>query len=279
VHLTRAAVEYAHSTIGAAVPSAVQAGALDKLGLKSVFRVWRYDSEVVPAEDNFGAAAGSVREAEEDDTRQCGGGGCRGHFDPGLCTALLSGSAPGLEVAPAVEVVVADNNAGAAMSTAVKTTNSGGMVTSNMESSMQNFDDAAAAFDATCEWIPVARWGRRGADDGLSETGHSSIEGQFARVDAKTGAVIDPRHEQCVILMTDTTTQALTAGALKHLFHRVVPVSLPVASETVPACAAKLHHRINIVLELRPAKNKWFAFAPTEPERATLANILRTGNV
>ncbi|KEG11012.1 hypothetical protein DQ04_03061070 [Trypanosoma grayi] len=43
---------------------------LSDIGRRSVFRIWRYNA----------------------------GTGCRPHYDPGLCTALLQASAPGLEV-------------------------------------------------------------------------------------------------------------------------------------------------------------------------------------
>ncbi|ESL10001.1 hypothetical protein TRSC58_02271 [Trypanosoma rangeli SC58] len=54
----------------ASMPEVARREFLDDIEQRSVFRIWRYSP----------------------------GTGCRPHYDPGLCTALLQSSAPGLEV-------------------------------------------------------------------------------------------------------------------------------------------------------------------------------------
>ncbi|RNF08997.1 uncharacterized protein Tco025E_07055 [Trypanosoma conorhini] len=64
-------MEFAHRTLlHASIPEVVRREFLSDVGRRSVFRIWRYSP----------------------------GAGCRPHYDPGLCTALLRASAPGLEV-------------------------------------------------------------------------------------------------------------------------------------------------------------------------------------
>ncbi|KAF8280990.1 hypothetical protein TcYC6_0028650 [Trypanosoma cruzi] len=64
-------MEFAHRTLlHASIPEVARNEFLNDIGRRSVFRIWRYSP----------------------------GTGCRPHYDPGLCTALLQASAPGLEL-------------------------------------------------------------------------------------------------------------------------------------------------------------------------------------
>ena len=154
---------------------------------KSVFRVWRYEP----------------------------GAGCRAHYDPGWCTALLRGSQPGLEIN---EELVLDPTAQSNMSVT-----GGG-----------TYGDYSIFEKCDAEehrgWMPVFH----------------VAENPF--VEENTNSCCD------VLVFNDTMLQVVSNGVHRHLLHRVSATNME-------------SHRVNIVLELRPANSReWYSMHQEKQE-------------
>ena len=207
------------------------------LDAESVLRLWLYDAAPV----------------------SCGEEPCRGHYDPGLCTALLPGSRPGLEINPT-------STADTAFSSRAAVDGSG-------------INDARN--DGGGDWMAIS--------EVIHHAACTDGDNDHERPSATAAATAWRRHYRPphdpvagVLLFNDTLTQVLTGGAAGHLFHRVVSPTRAIGTPSDDHCnPPPLPPRFNLVVELRPpkaTKAAWYAFTPTPDESASVKALAGTGN-
>lgn len=80
-----------------------------------------------------------------------------------------------------------------------------------------------------------------------------------------TAASLLREQEGDVLVMADTVCQVVTAGLVRHVLHRVRVTEEERQGRRAGRC------RVNIVLELRPAKG-WYGFQPTEAEKEAIVS-------
>lgn len=183
-------------TLLACVPSA--RSITDGLEDNSVLRLWMYDQ----------------------------GADCRPHCDPGLVTALLQGSAPGLEVT-------------------FDPVNPARLNSNDYRTLLQNIDGGTSAvLHSDISWVPTQTL--------------ISSELPSLTTDQQSHLLLEP-----VLVMAGTQMEVVTGRTIRGVPHRVA--SRPHGDYN--SCGLLPHHRVNIILELRPRNPKrWFTFHPQNSE-------------
>ncbi|KPI88495.1 hypothetical protein ABL78_2391 [Leptomonas seymouri] len=242
--LHEAAREYAEAVVQEpCVLPVSRAEVLRNLGKKSVLRVLRY-----PA-----------------------GSGCRPHVDPGLCTALLTGSSGGLEVNTVDELPASFAHRPGDYTNLVKAEPAASMLPQTALSE----EEAESPLDFLPHWEPVvtAHSGEAvvmaGNMTGVLSCG--ALPGVLHRVrrDWQEGAAALPHSSpsrHCTNAHDGFTRSATTRPQLQHACP---PDSASVGTTAVATAAADQRDnvdnaasadRFNIIVELRPAQAKrWYA--------------------
>lgn len=247
---------------------------LFKMRSKAVLRMWIYfgddfdDSVLEKKNEEDGAQEESSKEETKTIPPWQQQELCRGHFDPGVCTILLTGSTPGLQLhrsfvgakrkeeqevekAPGRDDDDDDNDTAAAQQKQKQEESTYAFATHDVFGQAKEEDWVDAGYQKQSilsSVIPGAAAEEENEEEEkeISNNNKSSTQQNYS-----------PSN---VVLMNGTMVSLLTGGVAQHVFHRV------------RADNWTSGNRVQIVFELRPDNAaKWYEFVPTEEEKKNLA--------
>lgn len=247
---------------------------LARMRSKAVLRLWIYFG------DKFDESVLEKDELEDDDTAENvvtttstttmnstkqQQNLCRGHFDPGICSILLSGSQSGLQLHKTFVGNNRNHNDNDDQSEMEKPPANGDDDDDNDIPKQQNSNNNDKVYTfATHDVFNQAQeedWVNVGYS--LIQPAASLLQQQQQEKEhlSENNTADDQFSSSNVVLMNGTMMQIITGGVAQHAFHRVS------RKNKNPD-----QNRIQIVFELRPDNAaKWYSFTPTEEEKKNLA--------